>query len=374
MSRLALLISALLVWVPMAGAQKSLVPLNPTGPATAPQPTGARPVSFCFWNVENLFDDKDDRRNRIDEQYDNPFAEDAALRQLKLDRLAEALLKMNGGKGPDIIAFAEVESVRAAELLMGTLNKSIRNPADRYKTVLMKNLDAGRHISTGVITRLAVSYTATRLHGGNLRILETHIFENGHDLCVIASHWTSKLRQEDGSQGDSGRSKYARTISEVIGRIAEKKPECDLLVCGDFNDSPESPQLTNGLRAVGDRRKVVKSSENPFLLSLMANKDPKQFGTIWYNGQPMIYDHICVSPGLLDGDGWACDADSVKTVTEGLIRPGATRREPWRFGDPQRDLRESDRGFSDHFPVTVNLSVMPRKPATPVSPVTPKRP
>ena len=57
---------------------------------------------------------------------------------------------------------------------------------------------------------------------------------------------------------------------------------------------------------------------------------------------------------LLDKEGWICDAATIHTATDGLIRPGATRREPWRFGN-RKD--EHARGYSDHFPVTVKLRV-----------------
>jgi hypothetical protein len=100
-----------------------------------------------------------------------------------------------------------------------------------------------------------------------------------------------------------------------------------------------------------------------YLLDLFAGKDPNKFGTHYYNGRPLVYDHICVSPGLLDPDGWSCDPDSAKTITDGLIRPGATRRQPWRFGSPKENLRDADRGYSDHFPVVVTLTVQPKKPA-----------
>lgn len=335
-----------------------IIDLTPKSPLPLAQLGEAKSVSFCFWNVENLFDDKDDRRNEIDEEYDDPFAQNPKLRQLKLDHLAATILKMNGGRGPDILACAEVESIRAAEILMSTLNKSIKEPADKYKNILMKNLNAGRHISTCVITRLGVSNLSTKLHGGNLRILETHVFVDGQDLCILATHWTSKLRQEGVSNGDEGRSKYARVIYGVIEKITERNLDADILVCGDFNDTPDAPQVVDGLRAIGERNRVVKTNRNPQLLNLFANKDPKQFGTIWYANRPQIYDHICVSAGLLDNKGWSCDPDSVSTWTDGLTRPGATRREPWRFGDPNRsDLRESDRGYSDHFPVLVTLKV-----------------
>ena len=85
----------------------------------------------------------------------------------------------------------------------------------------------------------------------------------------------------------------------------------------------------------------------------LAGKDPKDYGTHWHI-KPLIYDHICISPGLLDNEGWSCDPASIHTVTEGLIAPGAKHRQPWRFGN-QKDTHT--RGYSDHFPVTVRLTV-----------------
>src|SRR5690349_20461542 len=76
----------------------------PGGPApgggpvtTAPVPAGT--YQFAFWNVENLFDDRDDKRRTADEGYDNWFASDTADRELKYTHLTNAVLAMNGGKG-----------------------------------------------------------------------------------------------------------------------------------------------------------------------------------------------------------------------------------------------------------------------------------
>src|SRR5262249_29463870 len=132
--------------------------------------------SFCFWNVENLFDDKDDGRiQKADREFDRWFAANPAILKLKLTNLSKALLEMNDGKGPDIIALAEVESPRAAELLMDTLNSRLENKNLHYQHVLMKDPSAGRHIAPAIITRLPVRRDKTRLHGRSLRILEAHI-------------------------------------------------------------------------------------------------------------------------------------------------------------------------------------------------------
>ncbi len=344
------------------------------GPVLGPEPTpetveasglnadGTGSFFFAFWNVENLFDDKDDKRRSVDEEFDNPFAANDAMRQEKLDHLAKVLLAMNGGQGPDLIACCEVESVRAADLLKGTLNKHLddakADPKLKYTQVVMKNLDAGRHIAPCLITRLNVSPNYTRLHGGNLRILEGRLFVNGHELIVIASHWTSQLKQRNGSDGDSGREKYAETIYNLVERTTQKNPKADFLICGDFNDTPDSDPVVKGLHATGDRATVKVTESEPRILDLMAGKSAASFGTIWYGGKPLIYDHICVSPGMLDGEGWSIDPDSVQTYTKGLMR--GTRREPWRFGSPNSSP-VGGRGYSDHFPVTATLKLAAKK-------------
>src|SRR5262249_50677671 len=148
-------------------------------------------VVFMFWNVENLFDDVDDKRNSIDDPYDNWFANDPATRQLKYDHLAGIILKQNGGKGPDVLVCVEGESVRAATLLKDTLNAKLPEGVSTYEHVAMKEVDGGRHIAPAVISKVPLDNARTALHGHDLRILEAHAVSNNHDLCVSASHWTS---------------------------------------------------------------------------------------------------------------------------------------------------------------------------------------
>ncbi len=329
----------------------------------------AKEYVFCFWNVENLFDDKVDKRNSIDEPYDRGYAENEKIRKMKYDHLATAILAMNNGVGPDIFAGAEVEGNRAAELLKDTLNEKLKaakkDEKFLYTQVLMVDLDAGRHIAPCVITRVPVDVRGTKLNkAAKLRILETHLLVNGHDLTLMATHWTSQLKQRDGSGGDSGREKYAKILFDRFYELAKKDVDVDYMICGDFNDTPDADSVVKDLGAIADRTKVKPGNDPknlPYLLNLMAGKDPTKFGTIWYSGKPLIYDQICVSPGMLDKTGWTVDAESVATVTKDLTRAGGTRREPWRFGDPDRDMKDSDRGYSDHFPVMVKLKVAAKK-------------
>jgi endonuclease/exonuclease/phosphatase family metal-dependent hydrolase len=340
---------------PRAGSAAGGNPVPAIG-AGVPAPGGGESFLFCTWNV--------DKRNAVDRFYDEGFADEAELRKLKFDRIASALLKMNDGRGPDIIACQEVESVRAAEMLTGVLNAKVKDPALRYKSFAMKNLDAGRHIAPCVISRLQQSQVFTKLHGRDLRILETRVYANGHELVIFATHWTSQLKQNDGGTGEGGRYNYARTLRQATAPIFKKNNNADVLICGDFNCTPDSKEVLDGLGARGDKAKV-KPEDDPLLFDLLAGKPNAQFGTLWYNNAPLIYDHIVVSPGMLDGAGWRVEDETVRTVTDGLVRFGATRRQPWRFGDPSANMKPEERGYADHFPVVVRLTAAPPTPPPP---------
>jgi hypothetical protein len=327
---------------------------QPSPTAGAPVPPGT--VVFMFWNVENLFDDKEDHRNTTDKPYDDWFAQNADARKLKYDHLADMILKQNEGKGPDLLACVEVESVRAAELLKDAINAKLPAGAAKYDHVAMKELshNAGRYIAPCLITRLPIDAARTRLLGDhNLRVLETHVLADTADLTLVVSHWTSQ-RSDDGSRKGSGRDRYATTIYTEYERLMRDNPDVDFLLCGDLNTPPDSEAVTGELHMTGHRAEVTPTRTGPKLFGLLSGKSAEQFGTHYYQ-KPLIYDQIGVSPGMLDDKGWGCDPESVRVPTDGMIRD-RSRRRPWRFGDKDEDPR--GRGYSDHFPVVVNLKVL----------------
>ncbi len=322
-------------------------------PPAAAFPPGSKSVVFCVWNMENLFDDQDDHRLHADEEFDRWFAHDPEIRKLKYQHLTEALLRMNDGIGPDIIVGNETESVRSAELLKDSLNAGLPAGTARYDYVAMKELNnAGRHISPCIISRYVVGHI--QLLGHRQRILEAHVSINGHDLVLVASHWTSQL-SDDGSRKEGGRNGYATVISEVYDRAIHADPTVDFLVCGDFNDIPDSESIHHTLHMESDYRRVTADGNPPRLFGLLSGKSPDEFGTIYYK-KPLIYDNIGVSPGMFDNRGWGYDPGSVRVPTDGLLEPGARSRHPWRFGTPKETHH---RGYSDHLPVMVTLKVAP---------------
>jgi endonuclease/exonuclease/phosphatase family metal-dependent hydrolase len=319
----------------------------PPGPPDVKQPD--KGYLFCFWNTENLFDDQLDNYSRTpDKEYDAWFAKNPDVLKQKLENLSSLLVELNEGRGPDILAIAEAEGPRAAELLEDALNKKLKDQNLHYNSVLVEEVKGGRHICTAIITRLPVN--GCHLLDKRHRILEGYIVVDGHSLVVTVAHWTSRVSDDEGT----GREKYADIIYNRFLEMYEKNKDVDWLLCGDFNDTPKDDSVVKNLHASGDRKAVMKGGSPPLLLDLLMDKDPLKYGTHSYHNNWFIFDHIVVSPGMLDNKGWQCDPDSVEVIRKSVDKKG--RPDP--FGSEKDKVPLTERGWSDHLPVTVRLKVV----------------
>ena len=332
-------------------------------PATQQQAGPPGTYLFCSWNVENFFDDNDDPK--IGDKSEDWFGQNPEMFRLKVQHLAEALLMMNDGRGPDIMALYEVESERSMNALKDALNERLvadGKAESKYETVLFLGDHFGRHFGPGILTRLPVQKDRTHKYGEpkNGRNLEGHLFVNGHELTVLAAHWTSRVeRRGKGGSGEdhanaARRMSYAKDQYGRFRAILTANPDADVLLCGDFNDEFSDASMQEGLHAAatdGEMRSA-DGEVRPLALfaHLSANSEAK--GTIYYRRTWSTFDHICVSRGLLDDRGWTCDPNTAAIFAPSKLRHGSSG-EPFRFGD----AKAADRGYSDHFPVAVRLAV-----------------
>jgi endonuclease/exonuclease/phosphatase family metal-dependent hydrolase len=304
---------------------------------------------FCFWNVENLFDDRDDGRTaKGDAEYDRYFANNPEALKQKLSNLCDVILGLNGGRGPDILAVAEIESERAAELLRQALNARLSDPALHYGNLVYEHSSGGRNIAPAILTRLGVEADRTRLLERNLRILEAHLTAAGKPLVVLASHWTSRISDKTGKR----RAVYADKLYGRYRQMQTANPAVDLLICGDFNDNPDDPSVLEHLHASGDLE-AVRAGDGRLLFNLFAGPWQQGAASHYYGTKPYLFDQVVVSPGMLDDEGWSVDVSSAKVIPEMATRQGR----PNRFGGENDKRPLSARGASDHFPVTVRLRV-----------------
>jgi endonuclease/exonuclease/phosphatase family metal-dependent hydrolase len=320
---------------------------------------------FCFWNTENFFDNKVNGWNDdTDRRFDRWFAEEPAAFEQKVKNLTEVLAALNDGKGPDILALAEIEvESTAAQTLMESLNKAIVPGTPPYRHILMKNPHGGRNIATAILTRLPVVADRTRLLGKRLRILEGHVEVEGRELIVLATHWSSRVSDKTGDR----RAKYADQIYGRFRAAYTRNPDVSLLICGDFNDNPDDPSVTEHLHAKDDRERVLAGEDPPLLYNVFAplwaeKKGGKDVGTHFYRGKGAIFDQIVVSPGMIDGKGaWQCQTDTARIVKHPdhfVVTRGPNKGHPRKFGSASDEVPLAKRGASDHLPVTVRLRLI----------------
>lgn len=319
------------------------------GPLRPAPPAAVEGYLLCTWNVENLFDDRDDPT--FSDEMEDYFGRNPKMLQLKLDHLAAVILKMNGGRGPDILSVVEVENRRAAELLMARLNEGLSESL-RYNELIQHDNRSGRKIGPAIITRLPVRASRTRIFGTR-RILEGQVEVEGMPLVIQASHWTSRLTDKTGVK----RSEYARACYQGFLDRYWEDPDVDMVLCGDFNDTPSDVSVRSQLRAIADIARAPINAHQPWLWDLTARIEAEGFGTYWHAGRWEVLDHIVASPGLADRKGW-----TVRPETLDVVAPPFGGH-PRRFGGPRE---RGARGASDHFPITVRLRVnIPPPPPAP---------
>lgn len=320
------------------------------GPATPTAAVAPGEYLFAWWNVENLFDEIDDPKS--DDDSDDWFGRNPAAVRLKLDRLSEAILRMNLGRGPDILAMCEVENDRALAMLQEAINARCDGagmPELKYPHRLIKEDRTGRGFAPALLSRLPIDANRARKPGGSLsgRMLVAPVRAPQGELIVFASHWTSRVTDKDGAK----RMRYAQAVYGEYREIVTANPTADVIVCGDFNDDFADPSIRQGLNAVATPAELA--GPGPRMLDLCGRFDLSREGTLAYRGKWNVFDHVCVSPGMLDNAGWACDPDSAAIFRTPTMVTGRSG-EPREFGN---ERWQGERGYSDHFAVLAKLSL-----------------
>jgi endonuclease/exonuclease/phosphatase family metal-dependent hydrolase len=296
------------------------------------------------WNLENLFDTKDDLSVKGDELYTPESARHWTKERLdiKLTNLAKVIGKMNDDKGPDVLGVCEVENRDVVEMLVEKLK-----PLGRKYEIIHKDSPSERGIDCAIIYDSAVfTLDAPQFHhvdaGETRDIVEAKLQRNGNDLYVFMNHWPSKFHDE------SFRDKAADVLRKRIDELTTANPKSDIIALGDFNDEPDDEALKAHLRASKSDAHFAAGE----LLDTTAPIKADGKGTIVYKNKWELLDHVIISPGLLDSAGFHWKKDSTRRIDfpELIFHP----RGKGEIDRPNQSYTRNDfhkTGYSDHLPV-----------------------
>jgi endonuclease/exonuclease/phosphatase family metal-dependent hydrolase len=308
---------------------------------------------FLFYNVENLFDTRDDPRVRDGEftpAGDHHWTRERYAR--KLQRLSRALVAAGGDSLPLFIGLAEVENRRVVLDLAGKTALA----AGDYGVVHADSPDA-RGIDVALLYRkvyfrvLEESFLPVRLgrSGATRDVLYCRGLLLGADtLHLFVCHFPSMVGGERRTEWK--RVAAATVVREKLDAIQRANPAAAIIIAGDLNGDPGTrAQKEMRLKPVA-RRPLDGELYNTAYLPRRATR-----GSYRYRGKWQTLDHVIVSGVLLNGaHAWQASRQMGIFAGDFLLEEDKTHygKKPFPTYRGPRYLG----GYSDHLPVYLEIT------------------
>ena len=252
-----------------------------------------RGADVLFWNVENFFDPFVDSL-----QQDRAFTPQGANHWTwnrfiaKRNALAKTLIAARGDELPVWVGLCEVESRFALVQLV----QNTPLAKEGYRIVHRDGPDA-RGIDVALLYRpdrftlllnrfLTVRLPDTTLHTRDILYVKG-VLDGLDTLHLFVNHWPSKVGGAKASM--SRRMAAAQRLRRCIDSIFTLHPAANIIIMGDFNDTPQSKAL------------LALCSGVP-LNNLSVLLARQKLGTIRYRGRWELIDQFIVSDNLLNSE------------------------------------------------------------------------
>ena len=331
----------------------------------APASAATHAVTIMAFNVENLFDNKDDpgkddrtylpaaaKRSRAHKdacaQIESDYWREQCLYwdwsdqivDRKLSVIAAAILQVDGGRGPDIVALQEVENIAILE----RLRTEHLADAGFVAAVLVEGRD-DRGIDVAFLSKLPLAGDPA-LHDitftGNIDdrekdtrgILQADFrLPDGTVLTGYSVHFPAPYHPT-GMRVDA----YNR-LNELHASLPDDRPA---FAAGDFNTTTAEDEREAMLERYARTRWVVAHDDG-----CGACRGTNYYGP---NDSWSFLDMILWSPGTgrSDETRWQLQRGSV-AIANGIAEQVTARGTPARFSLPEGD------GVSDHWPIVATI-------------------
>ncbi|MDR1417121.1 MAG: endonuclease/exonuclease/phosphatase family protein [Prevotellaceae bacterium] len=258
-------------------------------------------LRIMFYNLENFFSPSADSLNPQKEFSENGLRRWTWNRFIKkTNDIFKVIVAVGGATPPDLIGVCEVENrfvlnriiyeTPLAKFPYGLVHHD--SPDTRGIDVgLIYNKETFKLVGSRFIEVSLPSERTTReilLAKGVVNELDT--------LHVMVCHMPSKYGGAVASEG--GRMAAADTMRRIAGAILSASPNANLIIMGDFNDTPDSRCISEGLGASPNLSGVAPDS----LYNLALPLHNANVGSIKFQGKWELIDLFFVSGNLLNKD------------------------------------------------------------------------
>ena len=314
--------------------------------------------SIAFYNVENLFDLKNDSLSFDDDR--TPNGKDhwtLARYQKKIADISKVLSEIGSNytkTSPDIIGLCEVENQQVIEDLVNHPNLQDKkygivhfdSPDERgidvaliYKKDAFLPIDFASHRLLLFNTDEERDYTRDQLVVKGLL--------DDEQLYILVNHWPSRSGGEARSRPN--RLAAAKLNKHIIDSILRLDVHAKIISLGDYNDDPSNDSFKKILKTKGRISELKKGD----LFNPMEKLYKKGMGSLAYRDKWNLFDQIFFTENLI-----APENNRYRFWKAGIFIPSYLISKKGRYkGYPFRTYAGGSYsgGYSDHFPVYIHL-------------------
>lgn len=316
-------------------------------------------LRVMFYNVENLFDTKDDKFTN-----DNEFTPTGRLNwsKLRYDAKLTAIFKVISAIGesqpPEIVGLCEVENKQVLlDLITQTPLHKFPYQIVHHDSPDPRGIDVAFLYRTDKLKLVSNKPILIKFpkkfenHRTRSILLATFVCEKD-TLHVFVNHWPSRRAGEQ--ESEFFRVFVAQQLRAQVDSLLALNPKTKILIMGDLNDEPHDKSLKDGLKAFPVSRNTVQNEL--YNLSYHYN-NPKKIGTHKFRAKWEIFDQIIVSGSLLSNHkGVYCYKESGSIFSAEFLIQADERNLGYSMFRTYAGMKYLG-GYSDHLPVYVDFQI-----------------
>lgn len=322
-------------------------------------------TNYCivFYNVENIFDPKDDSLKN-DDAFTPTGMNHWTFSKFtkKINNISKVFLAINGWEPPDVIGVAEIENAFVLErICYHTALRKYNYSFVHYDSPDNRGVDVGllyRKDKVKIDTSCPIPIIFPfEPQSKNRDILYTKVITRTDDtLHIFINHWTS--RYSGYAATIPKRNHYAQVIKEFTDSLFAKTPNANIIITGDFNDYPSDESISEILEAAPykEDNHLHKLNNLMYRFSLMNNVGSHKNADFWG-----CLDQMIVSSSLLEDNNSIIITEKRAEIFQGdfLLIPdekyGGVKNFRTYLGPRYIG------GFADHLPILIRLKSQSKK-------------
>lgn len=305
--------------------------------------------TIAFYNIENLFDTKNDKYTNDDDFLPNSRKRWTTKRyQNKLRKLGQVISQIGEDdvdSPPAIVGLAEVENKHVIkDLIKSKYLKHYKYDIVHFDSSDERGIDVALIYDTTVfeVTHSEPFSVYLEKEDGTQDYTRDVLLVSGRlrdeDIHMIVNHWSS--RRLGVKKTEYKRLAAAKTVNRIIETLNSDYIDPRVVVMGDFNDNPTN----NSIALIEEQSNLY----NPFKTINL-----KQKGSLNHDFEWHLFDQILLSTNFFNATSTRLNLSKANVFDSTFLTEyhGKYRGQPFRTYVGKRYKG----GYSDHFPVYIEL-------------------